>query len=46
MTRLDLINILKKKIPNNFKISDKSEGNEKTSSIYIGKYSEKLKSPY
>lgn len=44
MTRLDLINILKKKIPNNFKISDKSEGNEKTSSIYIGKYSEKLKS--
>lgn len=44
MTRLDLINILNRKIPDNFKISDKSESNEKTSSIYIGRYSERLKS--
>lgn len=44
MKRLNLINILNNKLPKNWKISEKLEGDEKTSSIYIGKYSKKLKS--
>jgi len=42
MKRTELINILNKYLPNDWKISDKVDKDIETSSIYIGRYSERL----
>jgi hypothetical protein len=42
MKRAELINILNKHIPSDWKVSDKIDKGVETSSIYIGKYSKRL----
>jgi len=42
MKRVELINILNKHLPSDWKVSDKIDKDVETSCIYIGKYSERL----
>jgi hypothetical protein len=42
MKRAELINILNKHLPSDWKVSDKIDKDVETSPIYIGKYSERL----